>query len=153
MNSVSFDHADPSIFTVLTCKSTIPGVAIADFVIFPPRWNVTEHTFRPPYYHRNVMSEFMGNIQGQYEAKKDGFLPGGASLHPCMSAHGPDASTFQHATSASLTPQRVAEQSLSFMFESYLAIGVTRRAHAMIQPDYWTCWSGLKSHFDPNNPC
>jgi homogentisate 1,2-dioxygenase len=118
VNSVSFDHLDPSIFTVLTCKSNTPGVAIADFVIFPPRWAVQENTFRPPYYHRNCMSEFMGLIQGQYEAKKEGFKPGGASLHSCMTPHGPDAKTFEGASNAALKPERVAEGTMAFMFES-----------------------------------
>ncbi|KAG8235140.1 hypothetical protein J437_LFUL012337 [Ladona fulva] len=109
INAVQYDHADPSIFTVLTCPSTKPGVAIADFVIFPPRWSVQEHTFRPPYYHRNCMSEFMGLIKGNYEAKEEGFLPGGASLHSMMTPHGPDAQCFEDATKAKLVPVRVAD--------------------------------------------
>ncbi|KAJ2945522.1 hypothetical protein O0L34_g339 [Tuta absoluta] len=108
INSVSFDHCDPSIFTVLTCPSTKPGVAIADFVIFPPRWSVQENTFRPPYYHRNCMSEFMGLILGSYEAKESGFLPGGASLHSMMTPHGPDDQCFKGASHAKLEPQKIA---------------------------------------------
>ena len=105
MNSVSFDHADPSIFTVLTSPSGIPGTANMDFVIFPPRWMVAEHTFRPPWFHRNVMSEYMGLVYGEYDAKAEGFLPGGGSLHNCMSGHGPDATTFEAASNAPLQPQ------------------------------------------------
>ncbi|EMP33643.1 Homogentisate 1,2-dioxygenase [Chelonia mydas] len=109
INSVAFDHADPSIFTVLTAKSTRPGVALADFVIFPPRWGVANNTFRPPYYHRNCMSEFMGLIKGRYEAKEEGFQPGGGSLHSMMTPHGPDAECFEKASKARLAPERVAE--------------------------------------------
>ena len=97
INSVSFDHPDPSIYTVLTSPSEIPGTANFDFAIFPPRWLVAEHTFRPPWFHRNFMNEFMGLIHGEYDAKAEGFLPGGASLHNCMSGHGPDAATYERA--------------------------------------------------------
>ncbi|XP_018578625.1 homogentisate 1,2-dioxygenase, partial [Anoplophora glabripennis] len=109
INSVSFDHCDPSIFTVLTCQSEKRGTAIADFVIFPPRWSVQEHTFRPPYYHRNCMSEFMGLIYGEYEAKKGAFLPGGATLHSIMTPHGPDLNCFEGASKEDLKPSRVAD--------------------------------------------
>ncbi|KAH9381779.1 hypothetical protein HPB48_009813 [Haemaphysalis longicornis] len=109
MNTVSFDHADPSIFTVLTCPSSKPGTAIADFVIFPPRWSVAENTFRPPYYHRNCMSEFMGLITGKYEAKETGFQAGGASLHSMMTPHGPDVDCFEQASKAKLAPQRIGD--------------------------------------------
>lgn len=128
IGSISYDHPDPSIFTVLTCPSDTPGTAIADFVIFPPRWLVAEDTFRPPYFHRNCMSEFMGNIVGQYDAKAAGFLPGGASLHNMNSAHGPDAETFEKASNAELKPIKVGEGSMSFMFESVYQIATTRWA-------------------------
>ncbi|KAK2078603.1 hypothetical protein QBZ16_003443 [Prototheca wickerhamii] len=118
MNAVSFDHPDPSIFTVLTCPSATPGVAIADFVIFPPRWAVAEHTFRPPYFHRNVMSEFMGLIRGQYDAKAEGFAPGGSSLHSCMSAHGPDVTSHKAATAGPEEPAHLPRDTLAFMFET-----------------------------------
>ena len=150
INSVSFDHIDPSIFTVLTCKSTVPGVAIADFVIFPPRWSVSDHSFRPPYYHRNCMSEYMGNITGVYEAKEHGFLPGGGSLHSIMSAHGPDRDAFEKATQdPDLKPQRIAENCMSFMFESSLFLGVTPFAleHHTLQKNYPQVWAGLEYHF------
>lgn len=109
INATAFDHADPSIFTVLTAPSGHPGVAVCDFVIFPPRWAVQEHTFRPPYYHRNCMSEFMGLIYGNYEAKKGAFLPGGASLHSIMTPHGPDKGCFDAATAEKMVPTKVAE--------------------------------------------
>ncbi|RIA91772.1 homogentisate 1,2-dioxygenase-like protein [Glomus cerebriforme] len=151
INSVSFDHVDPSIFTVLTSKSAFPGTAIADFVIFPPRWAVQEHTFRPPYFHRNCMSEFMGLISGVYEAKAEGFLPGGASLHSHMTPHGPDSVTFKKASNEELKPVRVADGTMSFMFESSLMLGVTEWGmsnQVHIQHDYWEAWKDLKSHFD-----
>ena len=100
INSVSFDHPDPSIFTVLTSPSDTPGTANCDFAIFPPRWMVAEHTFRPPWFHRNFMSEFMGLVRGEYDAKAEGFLPGGASLHNCMSGHGPDADSYERAVAS-----------------------------------------------------
>jgi homogentisate 1,2-dioxygenase len=125
IGSISYDHPDPSIFTVLTCPSDTPGTAVADFVIFPPRWLVAEDTFRPPYFHRNCMSEFMGNIVGTYDAKATGFLPGGASLHNMNSAHGPDAETYQKASTADLKPVKVGEGSMSFMFESAYQIATT----------------------------
>ena len=148
INSVSWDHPDPSIFTVLTCKSAVPGTALADFVIFPPRWQVSEHTFRPPYFHRNAMSEFMGLITGAYEAKREGFLPGGASLHSMMSAHGPDTETYYAALKADLKPVKTGEGSLAFMFESSLTMGVTEWAlgeAGTLQHEYYKAWQGLES--------
>jgi homogentisate 1,2-dioxygenase len=151
VNTVSFDHSDPSIFTVLTSPSEIPGVANVDFVIFPPRWLVADHTFRPPYYHRNIMSEFMGLIRGVYDAKQEGFVPGGGSLHNCMSAHGPDAVTFKKASEAELKPVYM-DNTLAFMFESSLIYKPTEFAlsNEILQPDYLTCWQGLDSHFSPD---
>jgi homogentisate 1,2-dioxygenase len=149
INTVSFDHPDPSIFTVLTSPTDTPGVANCDFVIFPPRWMVAENTFRPPYYHRNIMSEYMGLIEGVYDAKVDGgFVPGGGSLHNCMAAHGPDAQTFEAASKAELKPERY-KNTLAFMFESRWPFAVGGRAlqEPFLQKDYWKCWQGLESHF------
>ncbi|RZF41311.1 hypothetical protein LSTR_LSTR000025 [Laodelphax striatellus] len=151
INTVSFDHCDPSIFTVLTCSSNKPGTAIADFVIFPPRWSVAENTFRPPYFHRNCMSEFMGLIVGKYEAKEDGFMPGGASLHSMMTPHGPDAECFKAATEAQLIPSRVADGTMAFMFESSLSLSVTKwgeKSCQKLDPDYFKCWMNLKKQFN-----
>jgi homogentisate 1,2-dioxygenase len=148
VNTVSFDHPDPSIFTVLTSPSEIVGTANVDFVIFPPRWVVAENTFRPPYFHRNVMSEFMGLVFGKYDAKEEGFVPGGASLHNCMSGHGPDADTFERASKAELAPQRL-DNTLAFMFESRMVIRPTPFAleTPALQRDYHRCWQGLQKHF------
>merc|ERR1712212_243380 len=121
-----FDHSDPSIFTVLTCPSAKEGTAIADFVIFPPRWSVAERTFRPPYYHRNCMAEFMGLILGKYEAKEEGFCPGGATLHSMMTPHGPDAQCFDDWTNRELGAMKVAEGTQAFMFETSLQLAVTK---------------------------
>jgi len=150
INTVSFDHPDPSIFTVLTSPSEITGTANCDFVIFPPRWMVAEETFRPPYFHRNVMNEYMGLIFGAYDAKAEGFVPGGASLHNCMSGHGPDAATFEAASSAKLEPRYLGD-TLAFMFESRFIIHPTRYAMETpaLQRDYWRCWQGLKKQFKP----
>jgi homogentisate 1,2-dioxygenase len=149
IGSVSFDHPDPSIFTVLTSASSTPGVANTDFVIFPPRWMVAEHTFRPPWYHRNVMSEFMGLIRGVYDAKPVGFVPGGASLHNSMTPHGPEASVFERASTAELAPERYRD-TLAFMFESRYAFTPTRHAleSPTLQPDYPQAWRGITSHFE-----
>jgi homogentisate 1,2-dioxygenase len=145
MNTVTFDHPDPSIFTVLTSLSDTPGTANVDFVIFPPRWMVAEHTFRPPWFHRNLMSEFMGLVTGEYDAKEGGFLPGGASLHNCMSAHGPDAASYKKAVAAELVPRRL-ESTLAFMFESRYVLAPT--AHALASPalekGYDAAWGGFK---------
>ena len=148
MNSVSFDHPDPSIFTVLTSPGPRPGVANMDFVIFPERWVVAENTFRPPYYHRNIMSEFMGIIEGVYDAKPagGGFVPGGASLHNCMSGHGPDAQAFTSASQETLKPVKY-ENTLAFMFESNLVFHPTELAIKTQQPDYADCWQSLKPSF------
>jgi homogentisate 1,2-dioxygenase len=148
MGTISFDHPDPSIFTVLTSPSEHPGLANADFVIFPPRWLVGEDTFRPPWFHRNVMSEFMGLIHGVYDAKAEGFLPGGASLHNSFSSHGPDAETFARASSAELKPQKVSD-TLAFMFETRWPIVPTAQAMAAAwrQPDYDSVWVGLPRNF------
>ncbi|CAD5119269.1 DgyrCDS7895 [Dimorphilus gyrociliatus] len=153
INSVAFDHADPSIFTVLTCQSVKPGVAIADFVIFPPRWGVADHTFRPPYYHRNCMSEFMGLILGKYEAKEGGFLPGGASLHSMMTPHGPDSECFNKASTEDLKPVRVADGTMSFMFESSLSMAITdwgAKICEKVDDEYYKCWQGIEKKFNPN---
>lgn len=149
IGSISFDHPDPSIFTVLTSTSDTEGVANADFVIFPDRWMVAEHTFRPPWYHRNVMSEYMGLIHGTYDAKESGFAPGGGSLHNCMSAHGPDAGAYEQATAAALSPVKYAD-TLAFMFESRYVIEPTRQAleAPQRQRDYADCWRGLKKNFN-----
>ena len=148
INTVSFDHPDPSIFTVLTSPSDTPGTANCDFVIFPPRWLVAEDTFRPPWYHRNVMSEFMGLVRGQYDAKPEGFSPGGMSLHNAMVPHGPDAEAFEKASGAPLAPQKL-DDTLAFMFESRWRFHPT--AFAMnggaLDTEYADCWRGLKDHF------
>jgi len=150
INTVSFDHPDPSIFTVLTSPSDTPGTANCDFVIFPPRWMVAEHTFRPPWFHRNVMSEYMGLIHGVYDAKAEGFVPGGGSLHNCLSPHGPDADTFEKASSAELAPQ-FQGNTLAFMFESRYAYHPTKGAleAGFRQKNYVKVWAGLRSHFRP----
>lgn len=150
IGSISYDHPDPSIFTVLTSQSDTAGTANVDFVIFPPRWLVMENTFRPPWYHRNIMSEFMGLIVGDYDAKTGGgFRPGGASLHNCMSAHGPDADAFENASNAAETPQKL-DDTMAFMFESRYLIQPTRFAmeSPTLQSDYRDCWAGLGKHFD-----
>jgi len=154
IGTISYDHPDPSIFTVLTAQSDHVGTAIADFVIFPPRWLVAEDTFRPPWYHRNTMSEFMGLIHGDYDAKaggKGGFQPAGASLHNVMSAHGPDAITHEKASGAELKPHKVGEGSMAFMFESCLMVGVTEWGLSRcqkVQEEYnEESWVPLKPRF------
>jgi homogentisate 1,2-dioxygenase len=144
LNTVSFDHPDPSIFTVLTSPSGQAGVANCDFVIFPPRWMVAEGTFRPPWFHRNVMSELMGLVHGVYDAKAEGFLPGGISLHNCMSAHGPDLATFQKASAAELKPHKI-ENTLAFMWESRYVFRPTKFALGAreLQKDYDQVWDGF----------
>jgi len=144
MNTVSFDHPDPSIFTVLTSPSDTAGTANVDFVIFPPRWMVAEDTFRPPWFHRNVMSEYMGLIQGAYDAKAGGFTPGGASLHNCMNGHGPDVASHKAASEAELKPHRI-ENTMAFMFESRYPIQPTAWAMEtpLLQNDYDDCWNGF----------
>jgi homogentisate 1,2-dioxygenase len=155
IGTISFDHPDPSIFTVLTVPSALPGTAIADFVIFPPRWLVGEDTFRPPWYHRNCMSEFMGLIDGGYDAKTGGgFRPGGASLHNVMAGHGPDATTAELASEESpLVPKKVGTGSMAFMFESMFMVGVTEwglKSCRKVQSDYNTeSWTGVKRRFVP----
>ncbi|MBV8436288.1 MAG: homogentisate 1,2-dioxygenase [Silvibacterium sp.] len=148
INTVSFDHPDPSIYTVLTAPTTNPGTANCDFVIFPPRWMVAENTFRPPWFHRNMMNEFMGLIFGQYDAKAEGFVPGGASLHNCMSGHGPDAETWERASTAELKPQYLGN-TMAFMFETQFVVRPTKFAleTKILQHEYYECWQGLKKHF------
>ena len=148
LGTVSFDHPDPSIFTVLTSPTDTAGTANVDFVIFPPRWLVAENTFRPPWFHRNMMNEFMGLIHGVYDAKAEGFLPGGASLHSCMSAHGPDAATFEKASQAELRPHKI-DGTLAFMFETKFACRPTAFAlqTPALQSDYDACWNGFIKHF------
>ena len=148
INTVSFDHPDPSIFTVLTSPSDTPGTSNVDFIIFPPRWQVAEHTFRPPWFHRNVMNELMGLIAGAYDAKADGFLPGGASLHNCMSAHGPDLETWRRASEAPLQPHKI-EDTMAFMVETRWPLRPTRWAleSPQLQSGYDDAWLGFPKLF------
>ena len=154
IGSVSYDHPDPSIFTVLQAPSDTQGVSSLDFVVFPPRWLAMEHTFRPPWFHRNVASEFLGLIHGAYDAKADGFAPGCASLHNGMVGHGPDAATFERAVFADTAQPESIRDSMAFMFESRWLIRPTREAldSPQRQHDYAACWQGLRRHFDPNRP-
>jgi homogentisate 1,2-dioxygenase len=149
VGAVLFDHPDPSIFTVLTAPSGEQGTANIDFVIFPPRWAVAENTFRPPWYHRNIMSEFMGLIHGKYDAKEEGFVPGGVSLHNMMLAHGPDASGYEKASTVELKPTKL-DHTMAFMFETRFPQLLTRYAAEAetLQPDYIDCWTDLKKRFD-----
>ncbi|MBN3798693.1 homogentisate 1,2-dioxygenase [Burkholderia sp. Ac-20392] len=151
IGSISYDHPDPSIFLVLQSQSDTPGVDTIDFVIFPPRWLAAEDTFRPPWFHRNVASEFMGLVHGAYDAKAEGFVPGGASLHNCMSGHGPDADTFEKASASDTTKPHKVDATMAFMFETRTLIRPTRYAldTAQLQADYFECWQGIKKHFNP----
>ncbi|MCB5167127.1 homogentisate 1,2-dioxygenase [Streptomyces bambusae] len=148
IGTISHDHPDPSIFTVLTSPSDTPGLAGVDFVVFAPRWLVGEDTFRPPYFHRNVMSEYMGLIEGAYDAKAEGFVPGGGSLHNMMSAHGPDRETFDKASAAELKPQKI-DDGLAFMFETRWPITATAQAASAdhLQRGYDRVWEGMERHF------
>jgi len=152
IGSISFDHPDPSIFLVLQSPTDTPGVDAIDFAIFPPRWLAAEDTFRPPWFHRNVASEFMGLISGVYDAKAEGFLPGGASLHNCMSGHGPDAETYENASASDTTTPVKVGQTMAFMFETRTLIKPTRSAldSAQLQAHYYECWQGLTKHFTPD---
>jgi homogentisate 1,2-dioxygenase len=154
IGSISFDHPDPSIFLVLQSQSDSAGVDMIDFVIFPPRILAMQDTFRPPWFHRNVAAEFMGLIHGVYDAKAEGFVPGGASLHNCMTAHGPDAETFEKASRADTSQPHYVRDTMAFMFETRLPIRPTRFAleAAELQRDYSACWQGLARHFDPRKP-
>jgi homogentisate 1,2-dioxygenase len=142
IGTVSYDHPDPSIFTVLTSPSDVPGRANADFVIFPPRWMVAEDTFRPPWFHRNVMSEAMGLIHGAYDAKEGGFAPGGLSLHNLMAGHGPDVASWEKASHAALEPHKI-ENTMAFMVESCWPYRPTRFALERAQSDYDAAWTGF----------
>ncbi len=148
INTVSYDHCDPSIFTVLTSESYSPGTANLDFVIFPERWMVAEHSFRPPYYHRNVMSELMGLVKGCYDAKDEGFAPGGISIHNAMTPHGPDRQSFEAASRKELKPERY-QNTLAFMFETCLPWKITQQAMeaAERQENYLSCWQDLPKLF------
>lgn len=148
VGAILFDHPDPSIFTVMTAPSGEEGTANVDFVIFPERWSVAEHSFRPPWFHMNIMSEFMGLIYGQYDAKPDGFVPGGISLHNCMLPHGPDATAFEKASTVELKPHKLTD-TLAFMFETRYPQHLTSYAASVetLQTDYIDCWAGLTKKF------
>ena len=149
VGAILFDHPDPSIFTVLTAPSGVPGTANIDFVLFRERWMVAENTFRPPWYHKNIMSELMGNIYGQYDAKPQGFVPGGMSLHNMMLPHGPDKNAFEGASNSNLGPEKL-ENTMSFMFETRFPQHLTEFAakEAPLQDDYIDCWTDIEKKFD-----
>ena len=150
IGSISYDHPDPSIFLVLTSPTDTPGVGNLDLAIFPPRILAAQDTFRPPWFHRNIASEFMGLIHGQYDAKAEGFAPGGCSLHNCMTGHGPDAATFEKASAADTSKPDYVRDTMAFMFETRYVIRPTRQAldAAHRQRDYQACWAGLRKHFN-----
>ena len=155
IGSVSYDHPDPSIFLVLHSPSDTTGTSNVDFAIFPPRWLAMQNTFRPPWFHRNVASEFMGLIHGVYDAKSAGFVPGGSSLHNCMSGHGPDAATFEKASAADTSRPAYIADTMAFMFESRYVLEPARSAlqgTPPLQSDYMSHWLGLQRHFDPTRP-
>jgi homogentisate 1,2-dioxygenase len=154
IGSISYDHPDPSIFLVLQSQSAVAGVDAIDFVIFPPRILAMEDTFRPPWYHRNIASEFMGLVAGAYDAKEQGFVPGGASLHNCMTGHGPDADAFAKASAIDTSKPTYIRDTMAFMFETAAVIKPTRYAleASELQADYANCWAGLKKNFDPSRP-
>ncbi|HXE20251.1 MAG TPA: homogentisate 1,2-dioxygenase, partial [Castellaniella sp.] len=154
IGSVSHDHPDPSIFLVLHAPSAIPGLDTIDFAIFAPRVLAMQDTFRPPWFHRNIASEFMGLVHGTYDAKAEGFRPGGASLHNCMIGHGPDAETFEKASNADTTKPDYITDTMAVMFETPAVIHPTRFAleSSLLQDDYYRCWQGLRKHFDPKRP-
>ncbi len=154
IGSISYDHPDPSIFLVLHSASDTPGVSAIDFAIFPPRILAMQDTFRPPWFHRNIASEFMGLVHGRYDAKADGFSPGASSLHNSMTGHGPDAATFEKASHADLSKPDVITDTMAFMFETRCVLRPTAQALAMaqLQPDYYRCWQDLKKNFTPETP-
>ena len=149
IGSISYDHPDPSIFLVLQSPSAVAGVDSIDFVIFPPRWLCATDTFRPPWFHRNIASEFMGLVHGEYDAKADGFLPGGASLHNCMIGHGPDASTFEKASAINTSQPQWVGDTMAFMIETPAIIHPTQQAldNSQRQQNYTDCWRGIKKYF------
>lgn len=154
IGSISYDHPDPSIFLVLHSASDTPGVSNIDFVVFPPRTLVMQDTFRPPWFHRNIASEFMGLVHGVYDAKAEGFMPGGASLHNSMTGHGPDAETFEKASNADLSMPHAIKDTMAFMFETRCVQRPTAQAlpSGQLQDDYYRCWQGLRKHFNPERP-
>lgn len=151
IGSITYDHPDPSIFLVLHSASDTPGVSSIDFVIFPPRILAMQDTFRPPWFHRNIASEFMGLIHGVYDAKAEGFVPGGVSLHNSMTGHGPDAETFEKASHADLSRPDVIRETMAFMFETRCVWRPTAQAltSPQLQRNYYQCWQGLTKQFDP----
>jgi homogentisate 1,2-dioxygenase len=148
INTVTFDHPDPSIYCVLASPTAVPGTSNVELGCFPPRWIVAEHTFRPPPFHRNIASEFVGLIRGQYIGKSEGFAPGSASLHNCMSGHGPDTETYDRGRNAELQPQFLAD-TMTFLFETQLPVRPTKFAleSDLLERDYYTHWQGLKKRF------
>ena len=154
IGSISYDHPDPSIFLVLHSASDTAGVSNIDFVIFPPRILAMQNTFRPPWFHRNIASEFMGLVHGSYDAKADGFPPGASSLHNSMTGHGPDAWTFEKASTADISQPQVITDTMAFMFETRQVLRPTACAlqSPELQADYYRCWQGLRKNFDPRQP-
>ena len=149
IGSITFDHPDPSIFLVLQAPSALAGQDTIDFVVFAPRVLAMQDTFRPPWFHRNFASEYMGLIHGVYDAKAEGFVPGGSSLHNSMTGHGPDLGTFKKASAADTGKPDYIRDTMAFMFETPAVLQPTRHALETQQPEYYKVWNGLEKQFDP----
>jgi homogentisate 1,2-dioxygenase len=149
MGSVSFDHPDPSILTVLTCPLDDHGNNMADVLVFSGRWEVAEHTFRPPYYHRNVATEFSYIVA--LPEPYSGFEKGAYFLSPSMTPHGISGRAHRQALEADDAPRRLPDGSIWVMFETALGLRLTPWAMASGNRDdaYHELWTDMPATFSP----
>ncbi|HEY3498273.1 MAG TPA: homogentisate 1,2-dioxygenase, partial [Polyangiaceae bacterium] len=150
------DHPDPSIHTVLSAPLDERGTHSLDLVVFPPRWDATEGTFRPPYFHRNATTEINGIVR-EVSSPGSMFVPGCLFLTPSMTPHGPVAAGVERAFSLSDAeadkPHRYSENACWFQFETALPFSLTpwaRNAPHRLH-DWHSKWGSYRSYFDPGS--
>ncbi|KAI8166096.1 Homogentisate 1,2-dioxygenase [Colletotrichum sp. SAR 10_70] len=144
------DQADPSLYTVLTAKSKIPGVSVTDFMFFCPKYSSATNTFRPPYYHRNMATEVVGIVYGDYKGTSRNLEAGGLSFQSSYMPHGETHEAFEKATTSELKPLRVGEGFLGFMFQISTHCAITQFAlerSGVLEVPPASLWDSMQGHF------
>lgn len=153
VSNTAFDHTDPSAFTVLSAALDEEGANALDLVVFPARWDPTEHTFKPPYFHRNVTTEINGIIEDP--SLNAPFTTGMVFVTPSMTPHGVRAGAVERflakSDEAADRPTKSSSKSLWFQFETALHFHRTEWAKRtdLAKEDWPDVWGEYGVHFDP----